>query len=85
MRKTLLAVMLAVVLGVLVMVLPLYMWHQTNYPEKGFTLANVREEALKFGTYNARLERPIVTPLYFVLALSFIASAIAYALSKRLT
>lgn len=84
MRKTLLATISAVVLGVSVMTLPLYMWHQTNYPERGFTLTSVREEVLELKSYDTRLERPIVIPLYLVLALSFIASAIAYALSKRL-
>lgn len=84
MRKTLLATISAVVLGVSVMVLPLYMWHQINYPEKVFTPLNIRQEALELETYDAHLEKPVATPLYFTLALSFIASAIAYALSKRL-
>lgn len=84
MRKALLTITLAAVLGVSVMILPLYMWHQINYPEKVFTPLNIRQEALELETYDAHLERPATTPFYFILALSFIASAIAYALSKRL-
>jgi len=84
MRKPLLVTISAVVLGVSVMILPLYVLHQINYPGSKFNLASVREEGLEPKSYDARLERPVVTPLWFVLALSFIASAIAYALSKRL-
>ena len=84
MRKTLLTTISAVVLGISAMILPLYILHQINYPESEFNLASVREEGLEPRSYDARLERPAVTPLWFILALSFIASAIAYALSKRL-
>ena len=84
MRKALLTITLAAVLGVSVMILPLYMWHQINYPEKVFTPLNIRQEALELETYDVHFERPAATPFYFIMALSFIASAIAYALSKRL-
>jgi uncharacterized membrane protein len=84
MRTAMIRLMLAVVLGVSTMILPLYVWHQINYPERTFTLLNIRQEALELETYDVRLESPATTPFCFILALSFIVSAIAYAVSRRL-
>jgi hypothetical protein len=83
MKKTLLLMVSAVLCGILVMFLPLYIWHQENFPDKPTTLLNLREEAMESLKATWGLEPAPITPLYTALAISFAISLIAYAFLKR--
>jgi hypothetical protein len=81
MKRILLLTVSAVLCGILVMFLPLYVWHKANFPDKPATFLSLREEALK-ATWGLLKPAPI-TPLYAALAISFAISLVAYAFFKR--
>jgi len=83
-RKNLFAVISAVFCGILVVFIPLCVWHQVNFPNTSLTCANVRKEAMEdLESYGMSLEDLSMAPFYVTLILSFIASLVAYVFSKR--
>ncbi|MGC8895735.1 MAG: hypothetical protein ACP5LB_03060 [Candidatus Bathyarchaeia archaeon] len=84
MKRTLFLMASAVLCGILAMFLPLYIWHQANFPDKPATLSNLREEVPEYYKANWGLLEPApITPLYAALAISFAISLVAYAFFKR--
>ncbi|MDI6848153.1 MAG: hypothetical protein QMD23_08575 [Candidatus Bathyarchaeia archaeon] len=84
MRRIMPLIVSAVLCGILIMFLPLYFWHQANFPNEPATLLNFRKESLEY--YKAQWALPEPTPImsfYTTLAISFAISLIAYAFLKR--
>lgn len=81
MKRTLLITVSAVLCGILVMLMPLYFWHQANFPDTIFVNPlDFREEIkARWGL----LEPTPITPFYTTLAISFVISIVAYVLLKR--
>jgi hypothetical protein len=83
-RKNMFAVISAVFCGFLAVFIPLYVWHQVNFPNTSLTCANVRKEAMKdLESYGISPNDLSMAPFYVTLILSFLASLVAYVFSKR--
>ncbi|MGQ9726290.1 MAG: hypothetical protein ACUVQW_00610 [Candidatus Bathycorpusculaceae bacterium] len=84
MKKTLIMVASAVFCGILAMLLPLYVWHQANFPDKPATLGDLKQESLQKLKNAWGLQEPsFITPFYMALTLSFTVAAIAYVFLKK--
>jgi hypothetical protein len=84
MKRTLLLITSAVLCGILVTFLPLYIWHKVNFPDNPETFYGLRDEVLEYNrTYSTLREPTQVTPLYAILAISFAISVLAYGFLKR--
>lgn len=84
MKRTLFVTVSAGLCGILVMLMPLYIWHQANFPNEPATVLSFREKSLEY--YKAQwalLEPTPITPFYIFLAISFTISIIAYVFLKR--
>jgi len=78
-RKNLFAVISAVFCGILVVFVPLCVWHQVSFPDTPFTPSNVRKKVMEsLEGYGVSL-----VPFYVTLILSSLASMVAYVFSKR--
>ena len=83
-RKNLIAVISAVFCGILVVFIPLYVWHQVNFPNTSLTYANVRKEAMEdLESYEMSPNDLSMAPFYVTLILSFLASMGVYVFFKR--
>ncbi|MDH5483576.1 MAG: hypothetical protein OEY22_11980 [Candidatus Bathyarchaeota archaeon] len=83
MRKNLLAVVSAVLCGILAMFIPLCVWHQVNFPGKPLTFGSLGEAMRSLDSYTTSLEDLSMTPFYLAFILSFAVSTVAYVFSKR--
>lgn len=83
-RKNLIAVISAVFCGILVMLIPLFVWYQINFPNKAVTFLSLREEASKsVEAYRAPLANISLTPFYVAFIVSLAVSLVVYVFSKR--
>lgn len=83
MKRNLVAVISAVFLGIIVMFMPLFMWHQVNFPEIPPSLCSLRREAMRSTeAYGTPLDVSSISPFYATLILSFLASMVVYVFSK---
>jgi hypothetical protein len=66
------------------MFLPLYVWHQANFPDKPVTFLSLREETMESlkATWGLR-EPSLILPFGAALMISFVISAFAYVFLKR--
>lgn len=83
MRKNLLAVISAVVCGILAIFIPLCVWHQVNFPGKFLTLDSLQEAMRSSESYAISMEDLSMTPFYSAFILSFAVSIVAYVFSKK--
>ena len=85
MKRILLITVSAGLCGILIMLLPLYLWHQANFPD--MLLLNpleFRGEITEYYKTRCTFLEPIsITTFYTTLAISFAISVIAYAFFKR--
>jgi hypothetical protein len=83
-RKNLFAVILAVFCGILVMVIPLCVWHQVSFPNKAVTFLSLRKEALEsVEAYGTPLANISLTPFYVAFIVSLAVSLVVYLFSKK--
>jgi hypothetical protein len=84
MKRILLLMALAVLCGILVMFLPLYIWHQANFPDKPVTFLSLREETMEsLKDAWGLLEPAPFMPFGAALTISFVISLVAYVFLKR--
>jgi hypothetical protein len=84
MKRILLLTASAVLCGILVMFLPLYVWHQANFPDKPATFLSLREETMESLKAAWGLCEPSpILPFGAALMISFVISLFAYVLLKR--
>jgi hypothetical protein len=85
MKRILLLTASAVLCGILLMFLPLKLWHQANFPDTIIiNPLNFRKEFQEYyKAHWALFEPTTITPFYATLAISFAISLVAYVFLKR--
>jgi hypothetical protein len=84
MKRILLLMASAVLCGILVMFLPLYIWHQANFPDNPVTFLSLREEVMESLKAAWGIREPaLIMPFGAALTISFVISLFAYVLLKR--
>jgi hypothetical protein len=83
MRKSLLAVISAVICGILIMLIPLCVWYQVNFPGRPLSFSGLKEGGRSLDNYAISLEDLSITSFYMAFVISFAVSMVVYIFSKR--
>lgn len=79
-----LAVTSAILLGFLVMLIPLFMWHQVNFPHTPPTLSGLRKEAMDTKeSYGAPMDDSSMLIFHAMIIVSFVGSLALYLFFRR--